>query len=191
MLLRLFLLFTLIPVAELWLLIKIGGAIGAGPTLGLVIATGAAGAWLARREGLKSWLAVQSELATGRVPGQELVHGVLILIAGVVLLTPGVITDAIGLSLLIRPVRKALISRFRARFEKQLGTGATGFVGGPGFGVFWGGPDGPGGMRAGGPFDEPTRRGRDFGGEYGGDAPEGRRTTIPRGREILVDEDPE
>lgn len=166
MLLRLFLLFTLIPVAELWLLIKIGGAIGAGPTLGLVIATGAAGAWLARREGLKSWLAVQAELATGRVPGQELVHGVLILIAGIVLLTPGVITDAIGLALLIRPVRKALITRFRARFEEQLASGTTVFVGGPGFGAGFGAPE----------HDEGV---------------EGRRTTVPRGREIVVEDEPQ
>ena len=183
MLLRLFLLFTLLPVAELWLLIRIGGAIGAGPTLGLVIATGAAGAWLSRREGLKSWLAVQGDLAAGRVPGTELVHGVLILLAGVVLITPGVITDAIGLVLLIRPVRSALIRRFRARFERQLAEGRAGYVGGPGLGVFWNGPGGPGGTWTGGGFDP-----RGAGGER---EEAGSRTRMPTGREILVEEEPE
>ncbi|MDH3734458.1 MAG: FxsA family protein, partial [Gemmatimonadota bacterium] len=145
MLLRLFLLFTLIPIAELALLIRIGGYIGLGPTLGLVIATGAAGAWLARREGLRSWLAVQGELATGRVPGEELGHGVLILMAGIVLLTPGVITDVMGIALLLRPVRTALIRKLRVRFERQVAAGTAGFVGGPGVGVFWGGTP-PGGQ---------------------------------------------
>jgi UPF0716 protein FxsA len=162
MLLRLFLLFTLVPIAELWLLIRIGGEIGLGPTLGLVVATGAAGAWLARREGFKSWMAVQSELASGGVPGKELVHGVLILIAGIVLLTPGVITDAIGLALLVRPVRSGLIKRFQARFEEQLKTGATGFVSGPGMGVFWSGPgmdgEAPGATRHPTPSGYPTGR---------------------------------
>ena len=177
MLLRLFLLFTLIPIAELALLIRIGGYIGLGPTLGLVIATGAAGAWLARREGLRSWLAVQTELATGRIPGEELGHGVLILIAGVVLLTPGVITDAMGIALLLRPVRSALIARMRRRFEKQVAAGNAAFVRGPGVGIFWGGssrgsrPD----------FDVDALRGRDAGSG---------RTAYPEGREILVEDDP-
>jgi len=137
MLLRLFLLFTIIPIAELSLLIRIGGLIGLGPTLGLVIATGAAGAWLSRREGLKSWLTVQRELAQGRLPGEEMVHAVLILVAGIVLLTPGVITDAMGIVLLIRPVRRRLIARLRERFSQQIAAGAAGVVGGPGMGVFW------------------------------------------------------
>lgn len=146
MLLRLFLLFTLVPVIELVLLIRIGGLIGLGPTLGIVLATGAAGAWLARREGLRSWLAVQRELADGRLPGQELVHGLLILLAGVVLVTPGVLTDLAGILLLVRPVRRVLIARLRERFTRQLEAGTVGFAGRPGIGVFWGGspPPGPG-----------------------------------------------
>lgn len=139
--LRLFLLFTIIPIAEITLLIRLGGVIGLGPTLGLVIATGAAGAWLARREGLKSWLTVQGELAAGKMPGEEMVHALLILVAGIVLLTPGVLTDAVGLALLVRPVRRGLIARLRGRFSRQIEAGAAGFVGspggGPGMGVFW------------------------------------------------------
>lgn len=137
MLLRLFLLFTLVPVVELALLIRIGGLIGVAPTLGLVIATGAAGAWLARREGLRSWIAVQREMAGGRVPGEELVHGLLILIASVLLVTPGVITDVAGFALLLRPARARIIDRLRERFTRQLEEGTAGYMGGPGLGVFW------------------------------------------------------
>lgn len=173
---RLFLLFTLVPIAELWLLIRIGGEIGLGPTLGLVVATGAAGAWLARREGLRSWLAVQRKLASGETPGEEIGHGVLILIAGIVLLTPGVITDAIGLVLLVRPVRRRLIARLRSRFEQQIQSGATGFVRGPGVGVFWSGPDAPG-MRPGV-------------GARPGVEEQPRESGYPTGREIIVEDDP-
>ena len=160
MLLRLFLLFTLVPLVELALLIRIGGLIGLGPTLGLVLVTGAAGAWLARREGLRSWLAVGREMAAGRVPGEELVHGMLILLAGALLVTPGVLTDLAGFALLVRPVRRRMIAKLRGRFTRQLETGAAGFMGGPGIGIFW--RSSPGGA----------------------DRPEPR----PRGREIVVDE---
>jgi UPF0716 protein FxsA len=175
MLLRLFLLFTVVPLAELWLLIRIGGLIGVPATLGLVLFTGAAGAALARREGLRSWLAVQGELAQGRMPGVELVHGLFILLAGILLITPGVMTDVTGLLLLVRPIRRVLIGRLRHRFEQQLEAGAAGFVGGPGVGVFWGTAGAPGG---------PAHRG----GAGGIDrAPEERPAGYPRGREIIVD----
>ena len=164
MLLRLFLLFTIIPIAEITLLIRLGGVIGLGPTLGLVVATGAAGAWLARREGLKSWLSVQGELAAGKMPGEEMVHALLILVAGIVLLTPGVLTDAVGLALLVRPVRRGLIARLRGRFSRQIEEGSAGFVGGPGMGVFW---------EAGGPGASSQATGRPAG--------------QPGGREIIVE----
>jgi UPF0716 protein FxsA len=144
MLLRLFLLFTLVPLVELMLLIRIGGLIGLLPTLLLVVATGAAGAWLARAEGLRSWMAVQGELAKGRIPGEELVHGMLILIAGIVLVTPGVLTDVAGLILLVRPIRKSLIRRIRERFTRQLEEGAVAGLGGPSFSFHWMGGGGPG-----------------------------------------------
>jgi UPF0716 protein FxsA len=137
MLLRLFLLFTLVPLAELMLLIRIGGLIGLFPTLLLVMATGAAGAWLARAEGLRSWMAVQGELAEGRIPGEELVHGMLVLIAGIVLVTPGVLTDIAGLILLVRPIRQALIRRIRERFTRRLEEGAVPGLGGPSFNFYW------------------------------------------------------
>lgn len=135
MLLRLFLLFTLVPLAELFLLLRIGALIGLAPTLLLVIGTGFAGAWLARREGLRSWRAVQSELAAGRLPAEELLHSLLILVAGVVLVTPGVLTDLAGLLLLARPLRSGLIRRARSGLERRVSAGSASW--GPGGEVFW------------------------------------------------------
>lgn len=166
MLLRLFLLFTLVPLVELALLIRIGGLIGLGPTLGVVLVTGAAGAWLARREGLRSWLAVQGEMAAGRVPGEELVHGMIILFAGALLVTPGVLTDAVGFSLLLRPLRRRLIARLRERFTRQLETGTAGAMGMPGVRIFWSSSSG---------WGHPERREEPSAGR-------------PHGREIVVDD---
>jgi len=174
MLLRLFLLFTLVPLVELALLIQIGGLIGLGPTLGLVLVTGAAGAWLARREGLRSWLAVQRELGAGRVPGEALVHGMIILLAGALLVTPGVLTDAAGFALLARPIRRRLIARLRERFTRQLETGAAGFMTGPGIGVFWRSTSGRGER------PEPGPRGREIVVEESGEVESG--TPIESGR---------
>lgn len=123
MFLRLFLLFTLVPLVELYVLIRLGAWIGAGPTILLVVGTGAAGAWLARREGFRSWRAVQSELAAGRLPAAELLHALLVVVAGVLLVTPGVFTDAFGLLTLIRPVRAAMIRRLQTSITGRLQTG--------------------------------------------------------------------
>lgn len=123
MLFRLFLLFTLVPLVELYLLIRIGAVIGAGPTVLLVLGTGAAGAWLARREGFRSWIAVQRELAAGRLPTAELLHALLVVIAGALLVTPGVFTDAVGLLMLFRPVRTSLIRRVQGRITRKIQTG--------------------------------------------------------------------
>ena len=126
---RLILLFTLLPLAELSLLLRIGGWLGTGPTVGLVIVTGVAGAWLARREGARTWGRVQADVAAGRMPGEELLHALLVFIAGVVLVTPGVLTDAVGLVLLFRPAREAIASRIRKRLSGQLQFQTVGFGG--------------------------------------------------------------
>ena len=117
---RLILLFTLLPLIELSLLLRIGGWLGTGPTVALVIVTGIVGAWLARREGARTWGRVQADLAAGRMPGEELLHALLVFIAGVVLVTPGVLTDAVGLMLLFRPAREAIAGRIRKRLSGQL-----------------------------------------------------------------------
>jgi UPF0716 protein FxsA len=124
---RLILLFTVLPLVELSLLLRIGEWLGAGPTIGLVIATGVAGAWLARREGLRTWGRVRADLAAGRMPGEELMNALLVLVAGVVLVTPGVLTDAAGLLLLFRPTREFIARVMRKRLAGQVQFQTVGF----------------------------------------------------------------
>lgn len=100
MLLRLFLCFTLIPMIELYILIRIGDVIGGINTLLLVIATGFFGAWLARLEGMQTLMRVRSSLDQGIMPTEDLVDGLIIFAAGVVLITPGLMTDILGLMML-------------------------------------------------------------------------------------------
>lgn len=123
---RLLLAFTLVPVLELWLLLRIGAWLGAGATVALVILTGIVGATLARREGVHAWSAVQVELSAGRIPGRKLLEALLVLLAGVVLVTPGVLTDALGLLLLVRPVRGRLVRRLEDRYRRTLDTRSGG-----------------------------------------------------------------
>ncbi|MEX1310454.1 MAG: FxsA family protein [Candidatus Sulfomarinibacteraceae bacterium] len=118
MFLRLFLLFTLVPLLELYLLIRIGEVVGVWFTVGLVVLTGALGAALARFEGLRVLGRVREEWGQGRVPTRELLDGLLILIAGAVLLTPGLITDCLGFFLLSPPGR-ALVRRAVTRAAER------------------------------------------------------------------------
>ena len=164
---RLFLLFTLVPLAELWLLLRIGAWVGLLPTLALVVGTGIAGAWLARREGTRCWAAVQTELRAGRVPGEEILHAFLVLAAGLLLVTPGILTDLTGLALLLRPVRRLAVRSLRHRLEAGVRSGNV-RVFGAGFGAA-----GSGGFGAGRPPDagsgrpegDPARGGSDSGAE--------------------------
>ena len=116
-LLRLFLLLTIVPFVELVILLRIAEQFRWGPTILLVIATGAVGAWLARREGLKALSRIQAELERGVMPTTAMVDGALILAAGLVLVTPGILTDLLGLALLVplfrRWVRKRMVDAFK------------------------------------------------------------------------------
>jgi len=120
---RLLLLFTVVPLVELGLLIQLGKVIGLAPTIAIVLLTGVVGAALARWQGMATLRRVQTEMAEGRVPGEALVDGLLILVAGAVLLTPGLLTDAFGFMLLIPPsraaVRRALVAAFRGRVQSN------------------------------------------------------------------------
>jgi UPF0716 protein FxsA len=148
----LILLFTVLPLVELSLLLRIGGWLGAGPTIGLVIVTGIVGAWLARREGVRSWGRVQADVAAGRMPGEELLHALLIFVAGVVLVTPGVLTDMAGLLLLLRPTREAVARRIRKRLAGQMRFQTVGFGSGTsGWNVEPDAADSSGGHDSGGP----------------------------------------
>jgi UPF0716 protein FxsA len=110
-LLRLFLLFTLVPVLELALLIQIGTVIGPLWTIAIVITTGFAGAWLARREGFAVLRQLQEELQHGIPPGAKIVEGALVLAGALLLVTPGVVTDVSGLLFIIPPSRRFLAPR--------------------------------------------------------------------------------
>ncbi|MBK6518991.1 MAG: FxsA family protein [Polyangiaceae bacterium] len=111
----LFLLFAILPIVEIWLLLLIGGAIGFWPTVGLTIATAIVGGYLTKREGLRvleQWRRAMGEL---RMPEDGLVSGVLVLVGGVLLATPGVLSDLLGLFLLFPPTRK-LVAPFVSRW---------------------------------------------------------------------------
>ena len=105
MFLRLFLLFTLVPCVELALLIKLGTVIGALDTIVLVILTGVVGALAVRAAGIQCLFRIQENLRARSVPAEDLFNGVLILLSGALLITPGLITDAVGFSLLFPPTR--------------------------------------------------------------------------------------
>lgn len=120
---RLFLLFTLVPLVELMLLVEVGQRLGLGPTLFLVVVTGLVGAALARREGARTWRRVQEELAGGRLPGGELLSALLVLLAGALLVTPGVLTDAAGLLILVRPARSRVVGLLRAHLMEKMEDG--------------------------------------------------------------------
>ena len=119
MLLKLFLCFTLIPVLELYLLIKIGTVIGGFNTILLVVLTGFTGAWLARMEGMNTMMKLRTNLQQGLMPAEELIDAVIIFAAGVVLLTPGLITDAFGLALLWPVTRNKFKQMLRKKFDEM------------------------------------------------------------------------
>lgn len=123
MLLKLFLCFTLIPVVELYLLIKVGTIIGGFNTVLLVILTGFAGAWLAKMEGMHTMLKVRMNLQQGITPAEELLDAVIILVAGVVLITPGLITDFFGLMLLWPVTRNYFKRILRRKFDEMQARG--------------------------------------------------------------------
>ncbi len=110
MLIRLFILFAVVPVIEVYLLIKVGSLIGPLPTVALLLAISMAGAWLVRHQGFELMRRIQSELAQGRLPAAELLDGAMVLVGGVLLLTPGFFTDFLGLFFLI-PFTRAVIKQ--------------------------------------------------------------------------------
>ena len=104
----LFLVFLIVPFAELFVLIRVGQVIGALPTIGLLIAVSVIGAWLVKREGFATLARARERIEARQVPGREIVDGVLILFAGALLVTPGFLTDVLGVLLLLPPVRATM-----------------------------------------------------------------------------------
>jgi UPF0716 protein FxsA len=113
-------LFLVVPIAELAVLLKVGAAIGIANTIGLLILVSLVGGWLVKREGLGVLRRIQQQLELRRLPGAELVDGLLVLIAGALLLTPGFLSDIVGILLLLPPVRAVFRRVLRRRFERRI-----------------------------------------------------------------------
>ena len=146
MLLVLFLIFVVTPIVELVVIVQVAGSTGVMNTIGLLVLVSLVGAWLVRREGLGILRRAQAELAEGRMPGRELVDGLLVLLAGALMLTPGFVTDAVGLALLLPPVRAILRMVATRRLSRSVDAGRTRWTFGmrSGDGGFTTGPaDGP------------------------------------------------
>lgn len=120
MLFYLFMLFTVVPIAELALLVWIGGQTAWWVPILLVISTGMAGASLWRWQGLRVIQRIQEEMGAGRMPGDALVDGLMIFLAGAFLITPGVITDSIGMAMLIPPIRAVVKRMAKAWFTRHV-----------------------------------------------------------------------
>jgi UPF0716 protein FxsA len=115
---RLLLLFVALPTAELALLIELGKRVGTGATLALIVATGIVGASLARRQGLGVLTVFQRETAAGRLPASTLLDGVIILLAGALLVTPGILTDVFGFLCLTPAFRRLVKRKLLRRLER-------------------------------------------------------------------------
>jgi UPF0716 protein FxsA len=124
----LFVLFILVPIAELYVIIQVGQQIGALWTIGLLIADSILGSMLLRSQGRAAWRRFNEQLAGGRPPGKEVADGAMIILGGALLLTPGFITDIFGLLLLLPPTR-AVLRRWIVR--KAVGRVTFGVFGGP------------------------------------------------------------
>jgi len=120
---RLLAAFILVPLIELMLLIQLANYTSLTTTIMLVIVTGIIGSWLARREGVMAWFRFQSALAEGRAPSHEIQDGLMIVFAAALLLTPGLLTDALGFTLLLPQgrelIRQTLLKRYMQRFQVQ------------------------------------------------------------------------
>jgi len=115
----LFLAFLAVPIIEIALFIQIGGVLGLWPTLGIVILTAIAGTWLVRTQGALALNDLRKSFSSQTDPTETLAHGAMILVAGVLLLTPGFFTDALGFSLLMPPFRRAAFQYLRKKVQVQ------------------------------------------------------------------------
>jgi UPF0716 protein FxsA len=123
MFVKLLMLFTIVPVVELYILVRVGQEIGTMNTVALVIITGIAGASFAKSQGAQIISKIRSALNQGQMPGNELLQGAMVLAGGILLLTPGFLTDLVGLSMLIPFTRKLYTDMTLAYFKKKFQTG--------------------------------------------------------------------
>lgn len=133
--------FVAVPLIEIYVIVQVGQVIGAWWTIALLLAAGIIGSWLMKREGGRAWRALQEALSRGRMPARELADGILILIAGTLMLTPGFLSDVVGLFLILpltRPLARAMLTGFVTR--KLIGPGGPA-TGGAAWGTRPGAPD--------------------------------------------------
>jgi UPF0716 protein FxsA len=142
MLARLFLLFTIVPFIELFLLLQVGDVVGFWPTVLMILTTGFVGAWLTKREGLRVWGEYQKALAELRMPDEGLTSALLVLVGGALMIAPGVLTDVTGILLMIPPIRRVVARWVEAYVKKHFLGGAPGQRGGVVFHSVHVGPNG-------------------------------------------------
>lgn len=123
----LFLLFVCLPILEIMLIIEVAGNIGGWYTFLLVVITAFVGAFFVKKEGISTLNSVQTKAANGEMPGTELVEGILLLIAGVLLVTPGFVTDIFGLLLTFPVTRKRFVARLLTHLENKQASGQNSF----------------------------------------------------------------
>ncbi len=131
----LLLLFIFVPIIEIGLFIQVGGFLGLWPTIALVLVTAFVGASLVRSQGLQTLMSVQSRMQQGELPAQQIFEGVMLAVAGVLLLTPGFLTDALGMLVLL-PAPRAAIAKYLMSKMVVKSVGAGGFHGNFGGGSF-------------------------------------------------------
>jgi len=126
---KLILAFTVIPVIELWILIRLGSEIGILNTILIVFLTGVVGAFLAKKEGLGIVNRIRIDMSQGKMPADELINGLCVLVGGAMLLTPGIFTDLIGLSLVIPGTRNFIKTKMREKMKKGIESGTIIYYG--------------------------------------------------------------
>lgn len=125
MFIKLLIIFIFIPLLEIYILLEAGRIVGLAPTISLIILTGIAGAWLARSQGVEILRRIQQETSMGQMPAGTLIDGALILVGGLLLLTPGFFTDALGFSFLIPLTRELWRKGLSVWLEKQVRQGSV------------------------------------------------------------------
>jgi len=117
--------FIVVPIVELYVIVQVGQAIGVLATIGLLLAVAIIGSWLVKREGARSWLAFVAAMRERRVPAREVADGALVVLGGAMLLTPGFVTDILGLVLILPPTRAILRKAFTGVVARRMGLAAV------------------------------------------------------------------
>ena len=162
----LLLLFIFVPIIEIGLFIQVGGFLGLWPTIALVLVTAFVGASLVRSQGIQTLMSVQGRLQQGEMPAQQILEGVMLAVAGVLLLTPGFMTDALGMLVLLPAPRAAIAKKLMEKMVVKNVSGGFHSGGHAGFGhsPFGEDPFNSDSFKQ-GPFDQ-SKGGNTFEGEF-------------------------